>query len=113
MPTSDTATEQSTRSSANAGERKSTFRTVSLDEVNRLYAPADVGQVDTENDIGSPGEFPYTRGIHASGYRGKLWTMRQFAGFGTPEETNLRFKYLSREGQTGLSVAYDLPTLMG
>ncbi|MGZ5437523.1 MAG: acyl-CoA mutase large subunit family protein [Pyrinomonadaceae bacterium] len=113
MPTTDTATEQTTRSSANAGERKSTFRTVSLDEVNRLYAPADVAQIDTENDIGSPGEFPYTRGIHASGYRGKLWTMRQFAGFGTPEETNLRFKYLSREGQTGLSVAYDLPTLMG
>ena len=113
MPTTDTATEQSTRSSANAGERKSTFRTVSLDEVNRLYAPADVAQIDPELDIGSPGEFPYTRGIHASGYRGKLWTMRQFAGFGTPEETNLRFKYLSREGQTGLSVAYDLPTLMG
>ena len=113
MPTTDTATEQPTKSSANAGERKSTFRTVSLDEVNRLYAPADVAQIDTENDIGSPGEFPYTRGIHASGYRGKLWTMRQFAGFGTPEETNLRFKYLSREGQTGLSVAYDLPTLMG
>ena len=113
MPTTDTPTEQPTRSSANAGERKSTFRTVSLDEVNRLYAPADVAQIDTENDIGSPGEFPYTRGIHASGYRGKLWTMRQFAGFGTPEETNLRFKYLSREGQTGLSVAYDLPTLMG
>ena len=81
--------------------------------MNRLYSPADVAQIDTENDIGSPGEFPYTRGIHASGYRGKLWTMRQFAGFGTPEETNLRFKYLSREGQTGLSVAYDLPTLMG
>ena len=113
MPTSDTVTEQSPTSSANAGERKSAFRTVSLDEVNRLYAPADVAQIDTENDIGSPGEFPYTRGIHASGYRGKLWTMRQFAGFGTPEETNLRFKYLSREGQTGLSVAYDLPTLMG
>jgi methylmalonyl-CoA mutase, N-terminal domain len=113
MPTTDTATEQPTKSSAKAGERKSTFRTVSLDEVNRLYAPADVAQIDTEHDIGSPGEFPYTRGIHASGYRGKLWTMRQFAGFGTPEETNLRFKYLSREGQTGLSVAYDLPTLMG
>ncbi|MGQ0762218.1 MAG: acyl-CoA mutase large subunit family protein [Acidobacteriota bacterium] len=113
MPTTDTVTEQPTKSSANTSERKSTFRTVSLDEVNRLYSPADVAQLDTENDIGSPGEFPYTRGIHASGYRGKLWTMRQFAGFGTPEETNLRFKYLSREGQTGLSVAYDLPTLMG
>lgn len=113
MPTIDTATEQPTKSSATGGERKSSFRTVSLEEVNRLYSPADVSQIDTKNDIGSPGEFPYTRGIHASGYRGKLWTMRQFAGFGTPEETNLRFKYLSREGQTGLSVAYDLPTLMG
>ncbi len=113
MPTTDTSTDQPTKSSGNAGERKSSFRTVSLDEVNRLYSPADVARINTENDIGSPGEFPYTRGIHASGYRGKLWTMRQFAGFGTPEETNLRFKYLSREGQTGLSVAYDLPTLMG
>ena len=113
MPTTDTATEQPTTSSSDLRERKPAFRTVSLDEVNRLYTPADVAQIDTENDIGSPGEFPYTRGIHASGYRGKLWTMRQFAGFGTPEETNLRFKYLSREGQTGLSVAYDLPTLMG
>jgi methylmalonyl-CoA mutase, N-terminal domain len=94
-------------------ERKASFRTVSLEEVNRLYSPADVSSIDFETDIGTPGEFPYTRGIHATGYRGKLWTMRQFAGFGTPEETNLRFKYLSREGQTGLSVAYDLPTLMG
>jgi methylmalonyl-CoA mutase, N-terminal domain len=113
MPTTDSASEQHTRSSADLSERKPTFRTVSLDEVNRLYTPADVAQIDTQNDIGLPGEFPYTRGIHASGYRGKLWTMRQFAGFGTPEETNLRFKYLSREGQTGVSVAYDLPTLMG
>jgi methylmalonyl-CoA mutase N-terminal domain/subunit len=113
MPTSDTATERPPKSSSDTGERKPTFQTVSLAEVNRLYTPADVALIDTENDIGSPGQFPYTRGIHASGYRGKLWTMRQFAGFGTPEETNLRFKYLSREGQTGLSVAYDLPTLMG
>jgi len=94
-------------------ERKASFRTVSLEEVNRLYTPADVSGIDFESDIGTPGVFPYTRGIHATGYRGKLWTMRQFAGFGTPEETNLRFKYLSKEGQTGLSVAYDLPTLMG
>src|SRR4029078_5110448 len=94
-------------------ERKDSFRTVSLEEVNPLYTPAAVSGNDFESDIGTPGVFPYTRGIHATGYRGKLWTMRQFAGFGTPEETNLRFKYLSREGQTGLSVAYDLPTLMG
>ncbi|HEY3104297.1 MAG TPA: methylmalonyl-CoA mutase family protein [Pyrinomonadaceae bacterium] len=94
-------------------ERKASFRTVSLEEVDRLYTPEDIRDVDFKEDIGSPGEFPYTRGIHATGYRGKLWTMRQFAGFSTPEETNRRFKYLSKEGQTGLSVAYDLPTLMG
>ncbi len=94
-------------------ERKRGFETVSLDEVNRLYTPADVTDVDYERDISFPGEFPYTRGIHPTGYRGKLWTMRQFAGFGTPEETNARFKYLLEHGQTGLSVAYDLPTLMG
>ncbi|HEX8142478.1 MAG TPA: methylmalonyl-CoA mutase family protein [Pyrinomonadaceae bacterium] len=94
-------------------ERKARFETVSLDEVNRLYTPADSAEVDFERDISFPGEFPYTRGIHPTGYRGKLWTMRQFAGFGTPEETNARFKYLMGQGQTGLSVAYDLPTLMG
>src|SRR5262249_18523968 len=94
-------------------ERKKRFESVSLDEVNRLYTPADIAQVDFENDISFPGEFPYTRGIHPSGYRGKLWTMRQFAGFSTPEDTNARFKYLLEQGQTGLSVAYDLPTLMG
>jgi methylmalonyl-CoA mutase N-terminal domain/subunit len=94
-------------------ERKKHFETVSLEEVNRLYTPADTADIDFERDISFPGEFPYTRGIHPTGYRGKLWTMRQFAGFGTPEETNARFKYLTTQGQTGLSVAYDLPTLMG
>lgn len=94
-------------------ERKQRFTTVSLDEVERLYTPADTTDVDFVEDIAYPGEFPYTRGIHPTGYRGKLWTMRQFAGFGTPEETNRRFKYLTQQGQTGLSVAYDLPTLMG
>ncbi|MBA3241323.1 MAG: methylmalonyl-CoA mutase family protein [Acidobacteria bacterium] len=94
-------------------ERKASFETVSLDEVRRLYTPADTTEVDFERDTTFPGEFPYTRGIHPTGYRGKLWTMRQFAGFGTPEETNARFKYLMQQGQTGLSVAYDLPTLMG
>ncbi len=94
-------------------ERKARFETVSLEEVGRLYTPADVADVDYERDTSYPGEFPYTRGIHPTGYRGKLWTMRQFAGFGTPEETNARFKYLLEHGQTGLSVAYDLPTLMG
>src|ERR1051325_5525701 len=94
-------------------ERKASFRTVSLEEVNALYTPSDVSAIDFAEDIAAPGEFPYTRGIHPTGYRGKLWTMRQFAGFSTPEETNARFKYLLEHGQTGLSVAYDLPTLMG
>ncbi len=95
------------------GERQSRFVTVSLKEINRLYSPTDTADVDFETDVAAPGVFPYTRGIHANGYRGKVWTMRQFAGFGTPEETNSRFKYLLKEGQTGLSVAYDLPALMG
>ena len=94
-------------------ERKKAFQTVSLAEVDRLYTPAETEQVDFNRDVSFPGEFPYTRGIHPTGYRGKLWTMRQFAGFSTPEETNARFKYLLAQGQTGLSVAYDLPTLMG
>jgi methylmalonyl-CoA mutase N-terminal domain/subunit len=94
-------------------ERRKRFENVSLEEVNRLYTPADTAEIDFARDTSFPGEFPYTRGIHPTGYRGKLWTMRQFAGFGTPEETNARFKYLMTEGQTGLSVAYDLPTLMG
>jgi len=94
-------------------ERKKSFQSVSLEEVERLYTPADIADLDFVKDISFPGEFPYTRGIHATGYRGKLWTMRQFAGFSTPEETNARFKYLLEQGQTGLSVAYDLPTLMG
>ncbi|MEA2173009.1 MAG: methylmalonyl-CoA mutase, N-terminal domain [Blastocatellia bacterium] len=94
-------------------ETKKRFESVSLEEVERLYTPADIKDVDELRDVGFPGEFPYTRGIHPTGYRGKLWTMRQFAGFGTPEETNARFKYLMAQGQTGLSVAYDLPALMG
>jgi len=94
-------------------ERKTTFQTVSLEEINPLYDPSDVSEINFDQDISTPGQFPYTRGIHATGYRGKLWTMRQFAGFGTPEETNGRFKYLLKQGQTGLSVAYDLPALMG
>jgi methylmalonyl-CoA mutase N-terminal domain/subunit len=94
-------------------ERKKSFQTVSLEDVERLYTPADTEDVNFARDISFPGQFPYTRGIHPTGYRGKLWTMRQFAGFSTPEETNTRFKYLLQQGQTGLSVAYDLPTLMG
>jgi methylmalonyl-CoA mutase N-terminal domain/subunit len=94
-------------------ERRQRFETVSLDPVARLHTPADTAGIDFERDTSFPGEFPYTRGIHPTGYRGKLWTMRQFAGFSTPEETNQRFKFLMAQGQTGLSVAYDLPTLMG
>ncbi|HAF13859.1 MAG TPA: methylmalonyl-CoA mutase [Blastocatellia bacterium] len=94
-------------------ETRKRFESVSLEEVNRLYTPADIADLDFSRDISFPGEFPYTRGIHPTGYRGKLWTMRQFAGFSTPEETNSRFRYLLAQGQTGLSVAYDLPTLMG
>lgn len=94
-------------------EMKQRFESVSLEEVDRLYTPADTSQQDFSRDISFPGEFPYTRGIHPTGYRGKIWTMRQFAGFSTPEETNTRFRYLLDQGQTGLSVAYDLPTLMG
>ncbi len=91
-------------------ERKTTFEGVSLEPVDRLYTDADTEHID---EIGFPGEFPYKRGIHPTGYRGKMWTMRQFAGFSSPEETNRRFKYLMAQGQTGLSVAYDLPALMG
>jgi methylmalonyl-CoA mutase N-terminal domain/subunit len=94
-------------------ETKKRFESISLEEVNRLYTPADISDQDFAEDISFPGEFPYTRGIHPTGYRGKLWTMRQFAGFSTPEATNARFKYLLKQGQNGLSVAYDLPTLMG
>ncbi len=89
------------------------FTTVSGRPVDQLYTPASIASLDYETDLADPGEFPYTRGIHATGYRGKLWTMRQFAGFGTPEETNQRYKALLNAGGTGLSVAFDLPTLMG
>ena len=91
-------------------ERKIAFEGVSLEPVERLYTETDTEEL---GDIGFPGEYPYKRGIHPTGYRGKLWTMRQFAGFSSPEETNRRFKYLMAQGQTGLSVAYDLPALMG
>jgi methylmalonyl-CoA mutase N-terminal domain/subunit len=89
------------------------FTTVSGEKIDPLYAPDDIENINFLNDIGFPGEYPYTRGIHPNGYRGKIWTMRQFAGFGTPEDTNERYHYLLSHGQTGLSVAYDLPTLMG
>jgi methylmalonyl-CoA mutase N-terminal domain/subunit len=91
------------------------FRTLSGEPVRELYTPADLpaGIGEPNDPIGLPGEYPYTRGIHSSMYRGRLWTMRQFAGFGTSEETNERFHYLLEHGQTGLSTAFDMPSLMG
>jgi methylmalonyl-CoA mutase, N-terminal domain len=94
-------------------ESKKSFTTTSLVPIERLYTPSSVPGFDYETELGFPGEPPYTRGIHSTGYRGKLWTMRQFAGFGSAFDTNQRFKYLLEHGQTGLSVAFDLPTLMG
>src|ERR687884_519782 len=96
-----------------AKEKRGSFTTISGRPINQLYTPQDVAALDYERDVNDPGSFPYTRGIHPTGYRGKLWTMRQFAGFGTPEDTNERYKTLLRAGGTGLSVAFDLPTLMG
>lgn len=94
-------------------ERQEDFITTSSESINRLYTPLDVADLDYARDLGHPGEYPYTRGVHPSLHRSKLWTMRMFAGFGTAEETNQRFKYLLDQGQTGLSIAFDLPTLMG
>jgi methylmalonyl-CoA mutase, N-terminal domain len=96
-----------------APERPTPFTTISGRPIDRLYTSDDLSDFDQARDLGQPGDFPYTRGIHPTGYRGKLWTMRQFAGFGTPEETNARYKTLLQAGGTGLSVAFDLPTLMG
>ena len=89
------------------------FTTMSGNSNKPLYTPQDIAGTEYDRDLGYPGEFPYTRGVHGTMYRGRLWTMRQFAGFGTAEETNQRFRYLLSQGQTGLSVAFDFPTLMG
>lgn len=94
-------------------ERQTEFLTTSSEGIERLYTPLDIEEADYLRDIGLPGEYPYTRGIHTTLYRSRLWTMRMFAGFGSSEETNQRFKFLLEQGQTGLSVAFDLPTLMG
>ena len=94
-------------------ERANEFTTISDYPIRRLYTPADLDGWSPEKDLGYPGQPPYTRGIHSTMYRGRLWTMRQFAGFGAAEDTNKRFRYLLAQGQTGLSVAFDLPTLMG
>lgn len=94
-------------------ERRDEFMTQSSVPIDRLYTPSDAPDFDYERDLGNPGQYPFTRGVHATGHRGKLWTMRMFAGFGTAEETNERFKYLISQGNMGLSIAFDLPTLMG
>lgn len=94
-------------------ERKKVFTTQSGIHLDRLYTPEDTQDIDYDEKIGYPGEYPFTRGVQPTMYRGRLWTMRQYAGFGTAEETNKRFKYLLEQGQTGLSVAFDLPTQMG
>ena len=92
---------------------KRDFTTISGKKIKELYTPADLDGFDYRRELGFPGEYPYTRGIHPTMYRGRLWTMRQFSGFGTAEDTNRRYKYLLTHGQTGLSVAFHLPTLMG
>ena len=96
-----------------AHERAKKFRTISGTKVKSLYTPIDISSCNYLEDIGLPGKYPYTRGIHENMYRGRLWTMRMFAGFGTARETNKRFKYLLNQGETGLSVAFDVPTIMG
>ena len=102
------------RAVAEHPERRPSFVTSSGIPVADLYTPADVASLDEDGDLGRPGEFPFTRGVQPTMYRGRLWTMRQYAGFGdAPSETNARFRYLLEQGQTGLSVAFDLPTQMG
>ncbi len=101
------------KSLKNYSERKKVFVTGSDEEINRLYDPLDLNNFDYINDLGYPGEFPYTRGVQPTMYRGRLWTMRQYAGFGDAEESNKRYKYLLKNGQTGLSIAFDLPTQIG
>ena len=94
-------------------ERDINFSNLSKIKINPLYTPDDNKDFDYEKDLNYPGEYPYTRGVQPTMYRGRLWTMRQFSGFGTPKDTNHRYKYLLKHGQTGLSVAFDFPTLYG
>ena len=94
-------------------ERSREFRTLSEQSVERLYTPVDIGSMDYERDLGFPGEYPYTRGVQGTMYRGRFWTMRQYAGYGSAKDTNERFRYLLEQGQTGLSIAFDLPTQVG
>jgi methylmalonyl-CoA mutase N-terminal domain/subunit len=113
LPLFDEALAEYRASSALQPERQARFMTTSSDPVERLYTPEDVPESEYMARLGFPGQWPYTRGVHATGQRGRLWTMRMFAGFGNAEETNARFKYLLANGNAGLSVAYDMPTLYG
>ena len=111
-PQNQSQAQSSQESAPNAnGGSKTVFKTPSQIEVEQTYTPDNLGDANYSKDVGLPGEFPYLRGIHSSGYRSRLWTMRMFAGFGRPEETNERFKFLLGNGQTGLSVAFDMPSL--
>ncbi len=105
--------EKAVASLAKNPERQAEFRTTSGEVINRLYTPADIADIDYEEEIGYPGQYPYTRGVQSTMYRGKYWTMRMYAGFATAEESNKRYKYLVEQGSGGLSVAFDLPTQIG
>ncbi|MFY9403329.1 MAG: methylmalonyl-CoA mutase family protein, partial [Defluviitoga tunisiensis] len=94
-------------------ERKQSFLTTYDENIDVVYTPKDIENINYLEDVGFPGEYPFTRGVQPTMYRGKLWTMRQYAGFGTAEESNERYKYLLEQGQTGLSIAFDLPTQIG
>src|SRR4029453_8796305 len=107
------ALERWEKENAAAHKRKEPPTTVSGVPIEALYTPESLGDFDPESDLGYPGQYPFTRGVHASMYRSRLWTMLQFAGFVTARQTNERFKFLLEKGQTGLSTAFDLPTLMG
>ncbi|MEM4404815.1 MAG: methylmalonyl-CoA mutase family protein, partial [Nitrososphaerota archaeon] len=96
-----------------AGERKRVFKTTSGFEVKPLYTPLDIKWLDYEADLGFSGLYPFTRGVYTTMYRSRIWTMRQFSGFGTPEDTNRRLRFLLEHGETGLSIAFDMPTLYG
>src|SRR5437667_5518212 len=111
--TDNAAQERWEKENAAAPTRKEPPTTVSSVPIEALYTPEDLRDFDPETDLGFPGQYPFTRGVHASMYRSRLWTMRQFAGFGSAAQTNERFKFLLDKGQTGLSTAFDLPTLMG
>lgn len=105
--------QQIERTTARFPERRDVFYSTSKAEVKRLYTPIDVEEIDPLEDIGLPGSYPFTRGVQPTMYRGRLWTMRMYAGFATAEESNKRYKFLLQQGQNGLSVAFDLPTQIG